>query len=189
MDNYQHDLILIERCQLGDEEAFNQLALKYLPLMLSKIKRIHLPNMDRDDLLQECRVVLYQAICKFEPRGKIKFSSFYIYLLQHHLCELLRYYSAYKRCGEHKPMQSTDYQYDEYIFEEFSGIDYSETLNPEKVIEVREQFDIAYDTLTEKEKAVFCMQQVDKDFKPANKPTQSALYRSQYKLKHQIKCN
>lgn len=187
MDNYRHDLSLIQRCQSGDEEAFKLLVLKYHPLMLSKIKKFYIPSMDIEDLLQECRVVLYQAINKFQPKGNIKFSSFYIYLLQHHLCELLRYYSAYKRCGDHKPNQSVDYQYEDYIFDEFTGVEYSETLDPEKVVEVREQFDIAYETLTDKEKHVFCAQQVNITFTPLDKPMQNALYRSQYKMKQCIR--
>ncbi|MBF0780443.1 MULTISPECIES: sigma-70 family RNA polymerase sigma factor [unclassified Granulicatella] len=181
MENQKQDLCLIQKCREHNDEAFTTLALKYQPLMISKIKCYHFPLMDFDDLLQECRIILYQAVQRYKLDSRIKFSSFYMYLLKHHFCELIRYYNAHKRKGE--TLISTDRVHNDYIMENI----YSDSLNPEQVVEVRERFECAYDVLSKSEKEVFYQNQINNPDFIQDKRVKRILYRAKYKIRKQMK--
>lgn len=180
MENQAHDIQLIQKCRAKDDQAFTTLSLKYQPLMISKMQHYHIPTMDFDDLLQECRIVLYQAVQKYKLDSSIRFSSFYMYLLKHHFCELIRYYRAYKRRGE---CDLADMAYNDYLIEER----YSEGLNLEQIVEVRERFEQAYELLTDTERNIFYQNQTNKYFMAYDKRIKNILYRSQYKMRKQLK--
>ncbi|EJF02044.1 sigma-70 family RNA polymerase sigma factor [Liquorilactobacillus mali] len=81
----------------NDNEDFQKLFLQYRPLVLSSINRYHFRFYEIDDLLQESRIVCYQAVLAYNIDGKITFGKFYQQSLLNCFCSILRKESATKR--------------------------------------------------------------------------------------------
>ncbi|MBS4750280.1 hypothetical protein GMA11_03850 [Granulicatella sp. zg-ZJ] len=182
MDSHEliDDTVFIHRFLLGEEQSFNVLVKKYKPLMNKMANKYYLPNMEKEDFIQECCVVMYDAILKYDLQKNVKFSTFYRFLLNNHFKQLLRYHYASKRLGDFLMVNQ-----DDAFYENYTGIRYNQALNPIDVLVVRETFDEAYETLSNQEKKVFYYSQ--KYPYKCEKKWMNSLYRSKYKIRRYIK--
>ncbi|MFT8558017.1 sigma-70 family RNA polymerase sigma factor [Liquorilactobacillus hordei] len=81
----------------NSDADFQELFFQYRPLVLSSINRYHFRFYEIDDLLQEARIVCYQAVLAYNIEGKITFGKFYQQSLLNCFCSILRKESATKR--------------------------------------------------------------------------------------------
>ncbi|KRM00089.1 sigma-70 family RNA polymerase sigma factor [Liquorilactobacillus satsumensis] len=86
--------------QSNDSEAFRLLFIKYRPLVINAMQRYHFRFHETDDLLQEARIVCFQAVQAYNQSTSISFGKFYQQSLLNRYCSLLRKETAVKRQGE-----------------------------------------------------------------------------------------
>ncbi|WP_057895223.1 sigma-70 family RNA polymerase sigma factor [Liquorilactobacillus oeni] len=95
------DLSLIDSIrQCNNSESFRTLFIKYRPLVINAIRRYHFRFHETDDLLQEARIVCFQAVNAYNQKTKISFGKFYQQSLLNRYCSLLRKETALKRQGD-----------------------------------------------------------------------------------------
>ncbi|KRM92913.1 sigma-70 family RNA polymerase sigma factor [Liquorilactobacillus cacaonum] len=82
---------------MRSDEDFQKLFFQYRPLVIKSINRYHFRFHEIDDLLQEARIVCYQAVLAYNITGNITFGKFYQQSLQNCFCSLLRKENAIKR--------------------------------------------------------------------------------------------
>lgn len=172
------DEALVLSYQKGDEQAIEVMYFKYLPFIKNFIQLFYLPYHDRDDRLQECLIVLYQAMATYDGSKKVTFFAYYKVLLDRHFYKLIRYQMAHKRRTEQTNHILEDYEVDNY-----AGLGYAQSLSPEEVILVRESFELSCEQLTLKERQALSKKYMD------NVPLRQKehLYRGVHKIKKAIK--
>lgn len=181
---FEGDEVLLTRYHNGDDGVFEILNMKYRPLMVKYTQKFFIPLMDFDDMMQECRVVMFKAIQRYRMDSDASFSTFYGLLLNNHFCQLLRRCTAYKRIGEN--VLGADKFFDVTDLENYAGVSYAQAMDPADVVEVREDFFQAYDTLSPHEKATFYHVQTDHRL-IENDRVKQVIYRSQHKLRKALK--
>ncbi|WP_281827907.1 RNA polymerase sigma factor [Lactobacillus amylolyticus] len=90
-----------------DSEAFEKLFNKYLPVALNAANRYHFRFNDRDDLIQEARIVCYKAALSYQLESHIAFGVYFQHSLLNYFCSLLRKENALKRKAD-KMAESLD---------------------------------------------------------------------------------
>jgi len=89
-----NDYELIYFYQLGSQDAFEQLAFKYKPLIFSQINNFHfskyLYGYSYDDLLNEAFIVLFECINSYCPYSVIQFSTYFINAFKNRMCAIIR---------------------------------------------------------------------------------------------------
>lgn len=181
---FEEDEALLTRYYAGDDSVFDMLILKYRPLMIKYTQKFFIPLMDFEDMLQECRIVMFKAVQSYRLGSEARFVTFYRLLLNNHFCELLRRSNAYKRIGDN--VHRSDPFVDTSELVNYSGVLYAQSMDPADVVEVREGFYQAYDTLSQHEQATFYQVQADHKLLHNDKVKQ-VIYRSQHKLRKALK--
>lgn len=139
-----NDLDLIEKVKSGDKTGFNNIILKYQKQVYRFAKRLLIEHDDADDVTQEVFIRLYNSINDF--RGDSKLST-YIYRITYNLC--LNHIKKKNR-----------FQMMHVNIEQENYLTLGNDSNPENDFVVREKQILirnAYETLPEKQKAVFNM--------------------------------
>ena len=70
----EEEIILI--AQNRNDEAMTYLMEKYKGLVRQKVRTLFLIGGDKDDLVQECMIGLYKAICDYSPEKDASFRTF-----------------------------------------------------------------------------------------------------------------
>ncbi|KRL01790.1 sigma-70 family RNA polymerase sigma factor [Liquorilactobacillus capillatus] len=97
--NQDNELIIAIR--LNNESAsFEELFNKYRPLVNKATQRYHFRFLENEDLVQEARIVCYQASLAYDTTGNVSFGKFFQQSLFNRYCSLLRKESAKKRLGD-----------------------------------------------------------------------------------------
>lgn len=160
------------RC--GCVEVLEELFLKYQPLIKKYIRRYHFHDLDDDDLLQESRIVLYEALLSYQSEKNACFFTYFNHLLHNRFVRLVRYYKAYKRRSDLNCLPYEECMIDHYNYS---------TLTPLDIVIVRESFDDGYQTLTKSEKKVISHYESSDRLKSHN------VYRCAVKMKKALRCD
>lgn len=79
------------------KENFDLLAQEFTPIILSLIRDKFVENYTRDDLFQECLIVLNNCNKTFDPIHKTRFSTYFYLAAKHRLYDLIREVNREKR--------------------------------------------------------------------------------------------
>ena len=100
----QSDICLIEEIKNGSGDAFGILAERYnyiISYNLSKLSSAAVQYMncgsDREDLFQECRIILYKAAKYYDLMKNVKFSTYANACIKNYLVSVLRKYGRIKK--------------------------------------------------------------------------------------------
>ena len=93
------DEVLTDGIKSGNEEAFKVLAEKYEGIITYNILKVTLPESvlkwsDKEDLYQECRIVLYKAAKRYDSLKRVKFSTYANACVKNYLASFFRKYSG-----------------------------------------------------------------------------------------------
>jgi RNA polymerase sporulation-specific sigma factor len=96
------DEALVKFARAGDEIALHRLLTRYRPMVHARAQSYFLPGADRDDVIQEAWVGLYQAIRDFDNRHGVPFRGFA------EICVTRQVTTAIKAAGrcKHGPLNS-----------------------------------------------------------------------------------
>lgn len=87
----------IKKALSGDSLAFDQLYRNYYPLIFKMRKKYFLKGYDREDWLQEGRIVFFHSLEKYEVGRKISIGNFFKFNFENHIRSLVRKQCAIKR--------------------------------------------------------------------------------------------
>lgn len=91
------DRDLVAGIQSGNHDCFVTLFQRYRPLV-EKIQRYYyFPDFDRDDVEQECRILLFTSVQRYDAQKGVPFAYFYKRLVTNHFISLVRKSIANKR--------------------------------------------------------------------------------------------
>ena len=94
------DIYLIQEIKDGNGDAFRILAERYNYIISGNISKFYPSfrcNSDREDLYQECRIVLYKAAKFYDLMKNAKFSTYANICVKNYLVSLRRKYGSGKR--------------------------------------------------------------------------------------------
>lgn len=98
MGSNTEELTLVRAVQTrSDSAALEALLNKYRPMINLAMSKFYLRNFDREDWLQEARIVCYQTCLLYETNHNCQFGSFFKLRLYNHMRNILRYELATKR--------------------------------------------------------------------------------------------
>ena len=160
----QSDLYLIKEIKNGNGDAFIILAERYDYIISYNIAKLYSAYSssslslsfcaDKEDLYQECRIVLYKAAKYYDFMKNVKFSTYANICIKNHLISLCRKYGRTEKYSGYDSVVSLDDikenepgKYDNY----FAPGDFSSLLN--------------LNVLTNLEKKVFMMYAENKSYK------------------------
>ena len=105
MDQYDDatDEELVAAARSGDDHALDVLLLRYRRVVHATAASYFLPGAERDDLVQEGMLGLYEAVLDFDPSAGARFRSFA------GLCISRQLVSAVKAANRHKHGPLNDY--------------------------------------------------------------------------------
>lgn len=95
MKEKTYQLLLAAR--QGDEEAFLTLFKQYHPVIFAIQSKYHLRGFEPEDWLQEGGIVFTEVVNKFDPSHGFTLGNFYKMTFNHHIVNLLRKQSSWKR--------------------------------------------------------------------------------------------
>lgn len=186
MANKVTDEELILKFKQGNESCFNELMQRYKPLIESTSRRYIISNMEREDLVQEARIVLYEAITKFCQDKKVPFAAFYKRLLYNRICVLMRRCMATKRKLD-RYSEEGRVASDDYVFEQTTGYQFTQTLNPVDVTLMHDNFASLFRNLSVSEKEALHYIILKPDSKNISSTTRNAISRVKMKLKKSLR--
>lgn len=85
-----NDYELIYLSRFGDEDVVNIMIVKYEPLIHKMISNFNVPNLNKDDYLQEGRLIINKAIKSYNELSKMTFTKYLEMLLYHRFIDLAR---------------------------------------------------------------------------------------------------
>jgi len=94
------DLQLIEACLVGQQEAFEELIIRYKNLVYSIILRMTKDNEEANDLAQDVFLKMYKNLASYSP--EFKFSTWVMRITSNHVIDFHR-----KRKAETVPLDGT----------------------------------------------------------------------------------
>lgn len=97
LDLQKRDQDLLTRARAGDGAAVEALLEAYKPLVLSRASRYFLAHGDRDDLIQEGMIALFQAVAACPAERFTSFASYAFQAVDNRLVDLLRQEQSQKR--------------------------------------------------------------------------------------------
>ena len=87
---------MLEAARSGNEEAFNEIIQHYEPEVRMIACKYFLPRADYDDLIQEGRIAIYQAVLSYDLNLDIPFLHFLRMVIKRKLIDSLRKYTRQK---------------------------------------------------------------------------------------------
>ncbi|UQS85041.1 hypothetical protein MOO46_00070 [Apilactobacillus apisilvae] len=97
MENYVIDLDLIKKFKNGDDKSFNDLFIKYKPIVNKIWRQYYFNDIEIDDWYQESRIVMLKIVERFNIKKGTSFGNLYKQSLKNHLFDILRKSKAKKR--------------------------------------------------------------------------------------------
>ncbi len=92
----QKDEILAIKAQAGEEEATNELLVRYKNLINKLARSYFLMGGDVEDIIQEGMIGLYKAIMRFEPQKNASFKTFATTCVKHQIQTAIKSANAEK---------------------------------------------------------------------------------------------
>lgn len=90
-NNQDIDLNLLYRIRNGDKRAFDELVVKYNPMIRRILKKFYFGYEETEDLIQEGMIGLIGAVREYdETRFQVKFSSFAYMCILRKLCNVIK---------------------------------------------------------------------------------------------------
>lgn len=132
-----NDYELIYLSRFGDEDVVDIMIKKYEPLVHKLISNFNVDSLNKDDYLQEGRLVISKAIKTFNEESKMSFTRYVEMLLYHRFIDLTR--KKNKVNYELMDLDKIEYLYDE-----------KPSYN-----RLNEAIEINYDNLSDLEKEVY----------------------------------
>jgi RNA polymerase sporulation-specific sigma factor len=81
----------------GDTSAFDSLYREYHPIVYKFQKKYYIKDFDREDWLQEGRIIFYRSLEKYESGHQITIGQFFKLNFENHIRSLIRKQCAFKR--------------------------------------------------------------------------------------------
>lgn len=134
------DYDLLVRAKSGDQDAMNELILKYEPLIDSVTARYILPNADRDDKMQMGRIGFWRAIKRYDASKGITFVNFACNCVRGEVFRCLRDSKAKKRSAEVVSLEEEIEDSDGLILGD--ALPHPNTVDPESVVSERVDFEL-----------------------------------------------
>ena len=94
------DSQLIALARNGSEKSVSELVKRYRPLLRHRAKAFHLRGAEKEDVLQECLIGFYKAICDYETDHNFNFRKFAELCVDRQVLKAIK--SA--RCLKQKPL-------------------------------------------------------------------------------------
>lgn len=86
----------------GQMEYFEPLFYRFTPLIKKYMKDYFLEYVEFEDLMQEARLVMLDAVERYDSEKGMRFSGYYRLVLQHHIYGIIRKENAYRRKSDRR---------------------------------------------------------------------------------------
>ena len=122
------DVMLTDGVKAGSEEAFRALAEKYESVIAYGLARVNVPAgaskwFDKEDLYQECRIVLYKAAKRFDGAKNVKFATYATACVRNYLASFFRKYGGEEACASIEDIPEAELSsFDVYDFSDFGNM-------------------------------------------------------------------
>ncbi|ALS36490.1 RNA polymerase sporulation-specific sigma factor [Enterococcus rotai] len=111
----------------GDTAGFDRLYRKYHPVVYKFRKKYYLKDFDREDWLQEGRIIFYRSLEKYEEAHNVSIGKFFKSNFENHVRSLIR-----KQCALKRTIDTQSVSLDQKIEHQGeSFFDYIETEEPD----------------------------------------------------------
>ena len=123
-----NDDFLTDQVKAGNEEAFRILAEKYEHILTYNLARVKVPAgaskwSDKEDLYQECRIVLYKAAKRFDTLKSVKFATYATACVKNYLASFFRKYGGEKAYASLEDIPESELSsFDVYDFSDFDNM-------------------------------------------------------------------
>ena len=123
-----NDAFLTDEIKAGSEEAFRILAEKYENIISYNLAGVRIPAgaskwSDKEDLYQECRIVLYKAAKRFDSLKSVKFSTYANACVKNYLASFFRKYGGVEAYASLEDIPESELaSYDVYDFSDFDNM-------------------------------------------------------------------
>lgn len=85
-----NDIKLIQACQKGEKQAFNELITFYYPYVSKFLRKLTMDEVIVDDLVQDTFIKLIRGIDKFDVHGKAAFATYLMAIAKNCYLDYLR---------------------------------------------------------------------------------------------------
>lgn len=122
------DNVLTDEVKAGSEEAFKFLAEKYDSVITYNLSKVTIPAgaakwSDKEDLYQECRIVLYKAAKRYNNSKCVKFSTYANACIKNYLASFFRKYGGEEAYASLDDIPENELSsYDAYDFSDFDNM-------------------------------------------------------------------
>jgi RNA polymerase sporulation-specific sigma factor len=123
-----NDNILTDEIKAGSEEAFKILADRYDGVITYNLSRVTVPAgaskwSDKEDLYQECRIVLYKAAKRFDSLKSVKFATYANACVKNYLVSFFRKYGGEEAYASLEDIPESELSsFDVYDFSDFDNM-------------------------------------------------------------------
>lgn len=95
---------MVAAMKAGKTEYFEPLFHSFSPLVKKYMKNYFLQFVEFEDLMQEARLVMLDAVERYDSEKGMRFSGYYRLMLQHHIYGIIRRENAYRRKSDRRAM-------------------------------------------------------------------------------------
>jgi len=164
--NAESDIYLIKEVKNGNGDAFKILAERYDYIISHHISKLYSSysspkfitlRTDKEDLFQECRIILYKAAKYYDFMREVKFSTYANICIKNYLISLCRKYGKTEKYSAYDFIPLDEVRENELAF--FDSVDSVDSIG---TLEILKTF---YGVLTAFEKKVLMMYIENKSYK------------------------
>lgn len=134
-------------------DYFEPLFYRFSPLVKRYMRDYFLRYVEYEDLMQEARLVMLDAIERYDSEKGMRFSGYYRLMLQHHIYGIIRKENAHRRKCDRSAL-SFDELLESSKIAQMAFIDYQ---TPEHVLALREAYRDYGELLSKFEKEVYLL--------------------------------
>lgn len=137
----------------GKMEYFESLFYRFIPLIKKYMKDYFLEYVEFEDLMQEARLVMLDAVERYDSEKGMRFSGYYRLVLQHHIYGIIRKENAYRRKSDRRAV-SFDQLLETSHSVQMKFVDFQ---TPEYLLTLRESYEDYGALLSSFEKEVYLL--------------------------------
>ncbi len=137
----------------GQMEYFEPLFYRFTPLIKKYMKDYFLEYVEFEDLMQEARLVMLDAVERYDSEKGMRFSGYYRLVLQHHIYGIIRKENAYRRKSDRRAV-SFDQLLETSHSVQMKFVDFQ---TPEYLLTLRESYEDYGALLSSFEKEVYLL--------------------------------
>ncbi|MGO4995405.1 sigma-70 family RNA polymerase sigma factor [Jeotgalibaca porci] len=137
----------------GQIEYFEPLFYRFTPLIKKYMKDYFLEYVEFEDLMQEARLVMLDAVERYDSEKGMRFSGYYRLVLQHHIYGIIRKENAYRRKSDRRAV-SFDQLLETSHSVQMKFVDFQ---TPEYLLTLRESYEDYGALLSSFEKEVYLL--------------------------------